>query len=61
MILLTLLGYYFLIGLIFGLAFFFKGYVAIAPEAKGASIFTRLLWTPASIALWPYLLVKWIR
>lgn len=61
MILLSLLGWYALLGLLFGLAFLLKGYVAIAPEAKGASFATRLLWTPASIALWPYLLFKWVR
>ena len=60
MILLTVLGYYILAGLLFGAAFFLRGYAAIAPEARGASIVTRLLWTPASVALWPYLLKKWI-
>ncbi len=60
MFLLSLISYYFMVGIVFGFAFFAKGYIAIAPEAAGASILTRLLWTPASIALWPYLLIKWM-
>ena len=60
MILLTMLGIYCLAGLLFGVAFFLRGYAALEPGARGASILTRLLWTPASVALWPFLLKKWI-
>lgn len=60
MILLTILGGYLLAGLLFGVGFFFRGYAAIEPGARGASVATRLLWTPASVALWPVLLKKWI-
>lgn len=60
MILLTMLGIYCLAGLLFGVAFFLRGYAVLEPGARGASIVTRVLWTPASVALWPYLLKKWI-
>ncbi len=60
MILLTLLTIYCLVGLLFGVAFFLRGYAALEPAARGVSLVTRLLWTPAAVALWPYLLKKWI-
>lgn len=59
MLILTLIGYYLLIGGVFGIAFFVRGYAAIAPEAHGASVWVRLLWTPAAVALWPLLVGKW--
>ena len=59
MFLLTIAAYYLLIGCVFGVAFFFRGYAVIAPQARGASIAVRLLWTPAAIALWPLLARKW--
>lgn len=60
MLILTLLGYYLLAGGVFGIAFFARGYAAIAPESRGASVTVRLLWTPAAVALWPLLLAKWL-
>ncbi len=59
MLVLTIAAYYLLIGCAFGVAFFVRGYAVIAPEARGASIAMRLLWTPAAIALWPLLARKW--
>ena len=59
MLFLTIAAYYLLIGCVFGVAFFFRGYAVIAPQARGASIAVRLLWTPAAIALWPLLARKW--
>ncbi len=56
---LTIVAYYLLIGCAFGVAFFLRGYAVIAPEARGASIATRLIWIPAAIALWPLLARKW--
>ena len=59
LLVLTITAYYLLIGCAFGVAFFLRGYAVIAPEARGASIATRLIWVPAAIALWPLLARKW--
>lgn len=61
MILLTLAGYYLLMGCVFALGFFWRGHAAIAPEARGASWVVKLMWTPAAIVLWPLLTAKWLR
>ncbi|MEE9322120.1 MAG: hypothetical protein V3U76_16910 [Granulosicoccus sp.] len=52
---------YILAGLLFGLAFFVRGYAAIDPGAAGTSFRVRLLWLPASVVLWPWLLYRWAR
>ena len=59
MFVLTIAAYYLLIGCAFSVAFFWRGYAIIAPEARGASMATRLMWMPAAIALWPLLARKW--
>ncbi|MGR3983831.1 MAG: hypothetical protein OD817_01030 [Gammaproteobacteria bacterium] len=61
MLILALIAAYLLPGAAFGLAFFWRGHAVIAPEARGASLAVRLLWTPAAVALWPLLCVKWWR
>lgn len=60
-ILFYLLLIYSLIGLLFGLAFVFKGVQKIDPGAEGTSWGFRLLILPGSIAFWPFLLTKWMR
>lgn len=60
-ILLSIAKYYLLGGAIFGVAFFFRGHAAIAPEASGAPSLVRLIWIPAAIALWPLLAWKWYK
>lgn len=55
-----ILGAYFLIGLIFGIAFVTKGCVAIEPASKNSGVRVRLLLLPAGVALWPLLLLKWL-
>ncbi|MDX2154193.1 MAG: hypothetical protein SFV54_25860 [Bryobacteraceae bacterium] len=52
---------YFVIGLLFAVAFVFRGVDAIDPVARGASFWFRLLILPGSVALWPLLLVRWRR
>ena len=52
---------YFLIGLIFAIAFFFIGYKKINPEANGSKIRVRLLWFPGAMAIWPILSYKWLK
>ena len=61
MVILTFIGGYLLIGCVFGFGFFLRGYCVIAPEAEGAPLVVRLMWTPAAIALWPLLAWKWLR
>lgn len=58
---LTLFGAYMGVGALFALAFVTKGAAAIDATAKGAPIGFRLLIFPASAALWPLLLVKWLK
>jgi hypothetical protein len=48
-------------GLLFGLAFVFAGVGRIDPVAAGSGIGFRLLILPGAAALWPLLLVKWVR
>ncbi|MFT6268645.1 MAG: hypothetical protein ACJAVV_001460 [Alphaproteobacteria bacterium] len=52
---------YLLIGIMFAITFFAVGYRKIDPSAAGTPWFVRLLWTPAALAIWPILIVKWLR
>jgi hypothetical protein len=52
---------YALAGLLFAIAFVVRGVAAIDPIARGAGIGFRLLILPGAAALWPMLLVRWIR
>ena len=60
MLFVEILGLYSLVGLIFGLSFVFIGYHRILAAAEGTPFLVRIVWVPAAIALWPYLLVKWV-
>jgi hypothetical protein len=52
---------YSLIGVAFALAFAIRGAGAVDPVAKQAGILFRLLILPASAALWPLMLSKWLQ
>lgn len=52
---------YLALGLVFALAFSFRGVNQVDEGAVGASIWFRLLLLPGTIAFWPVLLRKWIR
>ena len=52
---------YGLAGLVFAIAFVVRGVAAVDPVAKGSGIGFRLLILPGSAALWPMLLVRWMR
>ena len=60
MIFITVLGYYTLAGLLFSLAFAWTGYARILPDAAGSKLRVRLLWMPATWAIWPLLIYKWV-
>jgi hypothetical protein len=52
---------YLVIGIFFAITFFAIGYRKIDLSATGAPWFLRLLWTPAALAIWPILIVKWLQ
>ena len=51
---------YLLVGLLFAPAFAFRGAGVVDPVAREGSLGFRLLLLPASAALWPWLLARWI-
>ncbi len=57
-IILSLLGLYFGIGLLFGLYFFFKGAFQLDELISESKWTVRLLVVPGAIGLWPILLLK---
>lgn len=52
---------YLLVGVIFSIAFVFRGAQVVDHGAKGVSVWFKLLLIPGAIALWPVLLVKWFK
>ena len=60
MIFVSSLGVYFLIGLVFAIAFFFVGYAWILADAAGSKLRVRLLWFAGAAAIWPLLVFKWL-
>ena len=55
------IGVYAAIGVLFAIAFVFKGVDSIDPNAKGTGIGFRLLILPGSAALWPLLMRRWMK
>ena len=55
-----LLGLYAGLGLLVGLAFVSRGVERLDPGAHGAGWGFRLIILPASVALWPLLLRRWL-
>jgi len=60
-ILLSLAGLYLLAGALFALAFLPKGITKVDEDAKGTSVWFRLIILPGVIIFWPALLKKWIQ
>lgn len=60
-LLLSSLGVYLAIGAVFALGFVTLGVSRIDHAAKGAPVGFRLLIFPGATALWPWLLLRWIR
>jgi hypothetical protein len=54
-------GVYLALGLAFALAFVTAGVQRLDPGARGAGLGFHLLILPGSAALWPLLLVRWLR
>ena len=59
--LITALGIYLGAGVLFAIAFVTRGAQRIDPQADGASWGFRLAILPASAALWPLLIRRWMR
>lgn len=51
---------YALVGLLFALAFAFRGAGAIDATAKSGTVGFRLLILPGAAVLWPVLLTRWV-
>ena len=49
------------LGLVFAIAFAFRGAGRIDPAARAGTFGFRLLIVPASAALWPLLLSRWVK
>jgi hypothetical protein len=52
---------YLAVGLAFGLAFLWRGVAAVDPAADGMPLLVRGLILPGAVALWPWLLLRWLR
>lgn len=52
---------YCLLGLVVGVPFVLRGVDRLDPAARGAPLGFRLLILPGSVALWPWLMRKWIQ
>ena len=59
--LLSALGAYLLLGLAFAIPFAIRGAGALDPAAAHAPLAFRALIVPGAAALWPLLLVNWLR
>ncbi|MGF1456840.1 MAG: hypothetical protein ACFB6R_15845 [Alphaproteobacteria bacterium] len=57
----TALGAYFGVGLVFALAFVTLGLARVDPNAVGAKTVVRVLLIPGAMALWPLMAVHWAR
>lgn len=54
-------GFYGIVGVVFGAAFVRRGAAKMDHAAKGATWAFRLMIFPGAAALWPVLLRKWMR
>ncbi len=57
---LSILGIYLLIGLLFGFVFAFAGAKVIDPAAEKGSLGFKFMIIPGCAIFWPYLLKRWI-
>ena len=57
----ALFGLYFLLGILFSLAFLWKGIDKVDEGAVGTSRWFKFIIWPGIVAFWPALLSKWIK
>ncbi len=60
-VLVTFLAVYLVAGVVFAVAFAWKGASAVDSAARGATVGFRILITPGVVVLWPALLMQWRR
>lgn len=58
---LVVIAVYLLCGLVFAIAFIAKGLNIVDEGAHGSSTGFKIIIIPGVIALWPFLLMRWIR
>ena len=56
-----ILGCYLIIGLLFAIAFLWKGISKVDEGAIGTGLGFKLLILPGTVAFWPALLKKWMK
>lgn len=61
MVILLAAGAYVGAGLVFGAAFVLRGVGRVDEAARHAPMGFRLVILPGAVALWPWLLAKWLR
>lgn len=61
MVMLAVISGYALVGIVFAVFFVLVGAGRLDSVARGTPLRVRLIWLPGAAALWPLLLVKWIR
>ncbi len=61
-IIISIVGFYLLLGFLFAIPFVIKGVTIIDPDgAHGTRLGFRLIIIPGTIVFWPLLLKKWLR
>ncbi len=60
-VIVTALGLYLLLGVLFALPFVARGVGRIDPLAREGSVGFRILIFPGTVALWPLLVRRWLR
>ena len=57
----ALIGLYVAVGIPVGLAFVTFGVTRVLPEPAPVTVGARVLLFPGAAALWPYVLVRWVK
>ena len=57
----ALIGLYVAVGLAVGLAFVTFGVTRVLPEPAPVTLGARVLLFPGAAALWPYVLMRWVK
>jgi uncharacterized membrane protein YphA (DoxX/SURF4 family) len=52
---------YLALGVVFAIAFVTRGIGQVDPVARGSKAWFRLIVLPGAVALWPLLLIRWMR
>ena len=60
-LLVAVLGLYAAFGLLFAIAFVTRGVERVDPSAHASSLGFRIVIVPGASALWPLLLLRWVR